>query len=89
MFLGKKSYVDLLEYVDDNDHQIHDGLARMKGFPTPCIQHYATRNKMSVSDVYKELHNNKSIEIDLTNQNSKCVFRNTPEFNVKYVLCLW
>ena len=45
LLLGKKSYVDLLEYVDDNDksHKIHDDLARMKGFPTSCIQHYATK----------------------------------------------
>ena len=38
---------------------------------------------MTVSDVYKELYDNKSIEIDLANQSTKCVFRNTPEFNVK------
>ena len=50
LFLGKKSYFDLLEYVDDNDkeHKIQDDLARMKGFPTPCIEHYAKENKMSV-----------------------------------------
>ena len=84
LFLGK-SYFDLLEYVDDNDkeHEIHDDLARMKGFPTSCIEYYAKGNKMLVLDVYKDLYGNKSIEIDLTNQCTKCVFRNTPEFNVK------
>ena len=46
----------------------------MKGVPTSCIQHYATRNEMSVSDVHKKVYDNKSIEIDLTNQNTKCVF---------------
>ena len=85
LFLGKKSYFDLLEYVDDNDeeYKIHDGLARMKGFPTSCIEYYAKENQMSVLDVYKDLCENKSIEIDLTNQNTKYVFRNTPGFNVK------
>ena len=34
----------------------------------------------------KELYDNNYIEIDLTNQTTKCVFRNTPEFNVKYVV---
>ena len=40
-------------------------------------------NKMYVSDVYNKSYDNTSIEFDLTNQNTKCVFRNTPEFNVK------
>ena len=89
LFLDKKSYFDLLGYVDDNDeeHKVHDDLARMKGFPTPCIGYYA-KDKMSVLDVYRNLYDNKSIEIDLTNQDTKCVFRNTPEFNVKS-LFLW
>ena len=55
----------------------------MKGFPTSCIEYYAKENQMSVLDVYKDLCENKSIEIDLTNQNTKYVFRNTPGFNVK------
>ena len=40
---------------------------------------------MSVLYVYKYLYDNNSIEIELTNQNTKCVWRNTPEFNVKYL----
>ena len=46
LFLGKKSYFDLLEYVDDNgkEHNIHDDLARMNGFPTSCIGYYAKGN---------------------------------------------
>ena len=85
MFLGKKSYIDLFEYVDDNDkeHNIQDDFARMKGFPTPCIGHYANENEMSVLYVYKHLYDNTSTEIDLTNQSTKCVWRNTPRFNVK------
>ena len=55
LFLGKKSYFDLLEYVDDNDkeHKVHDDLARMKCFPISCIEYYAKGNNMSVSYVYK------------------------------------
>ena len=55
----------------------------MNGFPTSCIEYYAKANKMTVSDVYKELYDDKSIESGSTNQSTKCVFRNTPEFNVK------
>ena len=65
LFLGKKSYFDLLEYVDDNDkeHKINDDLARMKSFPTSCIEYYVKENKTSVSDVYKELYDNKYIKL--------------------------
>ena len=54
LFLDKKSYFDLLGYVDDNDeeHKVHDDLARMKGFPTSCIEYYAKENKLSVSYVF-------------------------------------
>ena len=85
MFLGKKSYFDLLEYVAGNDeeHNIQDDLARMNGFPTSCIGHYAQQNNMSVLYVYTYLYDNKSIEIGLTNQSTKCVWRNTPEFSVE------
>ena len=39
---------------------------------------------MSVLDGYKDLYDTKkSIEIGLTNQSTKCVWRKTPECNVK------
>ena len=73
LFLGNKSYVDQLEYVDDNDkeHKIQDDLARVKGFPTSCIEYYAKENGMSVLYVYKDLYDDKSIEIDLMNQSTE------------------
>ena len=37
---------------------------------------------MSVLDGYNKLYDNTPIEIGLTNQDTKCVFRNTPELNV-------
>ena len=91
LFLGNKSYVDQLEYVDDNDkeHKIHDDIARMTGFPTSCIQQYATRNKISVPDVYKKLYDNKSIKIGLTNQTTKCVFLEIPQSLMLNHYVLW
>ena len=83
LFLVKKPYIDMLEYVNDKGHKIHDQHVIMKGFPTSCIEHHAKEKEMSVLDVYKELYDNKSIRTDLTNQSTKCVFRNTPEHNVK------
>ena len=43
----------------------------MKRVPTSCIGHYAKINEMSVSYVYKDMYDNKSIKIDLTSQNTK------------------
>ena len=89
LFLYERSpTLIFLEYVDDNDksHKVHDEHVRMNGFPTSCTEYYAKENKMSVLDVYKALYDNKYINIDLTNQNTKRVFRNTPEYNVKSLL---
>ena len=53
-FFGKKSYTDILEYVNDEGDKIHDQHVRMKGFPTSCIEYYAKVNKISVLGVYKQ-----------------------------------
>ena len=72
-FLGQKSYIYILEYVNDEGDNIHDQHVRMKRFPTSCNEYYAKINKISVSDVYEKLYKKESIEIDLTNDNNKCV----------------
>ena len=51
----------MLEYVNDEGHKIQDQHARMKCFPTPCIEYYAKENKMSVLDYYKRSYDNKHI----------------------------
>ena len=81
-FLGRKSYIDVLEYVNDEGDKIHDQHVRMKGFPTSCIEYYAKINNIRVLDVYRKLYKNESIEIDLINDNNKCVFRNNKDHTV-------
>ena len=71
--LGKKPYIDMSEYANDEGNTVHDQHVIMKGFPTSCIEYYAKETEMSVLYVYKELYDNKSIIIDLTNQTTKCV----------------
>ena len=56
MFLRKKSYIDILEYVNDEGHKIHDQHVRMNGFPASCIGYYAKDNNMSVLGVCKETY---------------------------------
>ena len=85
--LGKNSYIDILEYVNDKGHTIHDHHVRMNGFPTSCIEYYANKQGMSVVYVYNNLYDNQYINIDLTNQHIKFVFisRNTPDYDVTYL----
>ena len=61
MFLGKKSYIDLLKNADDLE-EVH---YRMKGVPLDCIKLYAEKHNMSLFDVYNELLHDKSITFDL------------------------
>ena len=55
----------------------------MKGIPTSCIGFYAKVNNISVLDLYSQLFNGVAIELDLTNNNNKCVFRNNNDHTVK------
>ena len=41
IFLCKKSYIDILEYVNSEGHTILDQHVRMTGFPTSCVEYYA------------------------------------------------
>ena len=36
-FLGKKTYIDILESTDEHGNAIKCEHVRMKGIPTPCI----------------------------------------------------
>ena len=54
LFLGKKTYIDILESTDKNGNTIHSEHIRMKGIPTSCIKYYAEQHNMSVLDVFKQ-----------------------------------
>ena len=43
LFLSKKSYIDVLEYVYDEGNKTHGQHVSMKGFPTSCVEYYATK----------------------------------------------
>ena len=76
LFLGKKTYIDILESIDKGGKAINSEHIRMKGIPTSCIQHYAKQHNISVSDIYKKLYNNEVIKLDLANDGNKFVCRN-------------
>ena len=57
----------------------------MKGIPTPWMQYYTKQNNISVFDVYKQVYNNKSIKLDVTNDGNKFVRRNNKDYTVSNV----
>ena len=82
LFLGKKTYIDILESTDKHGNTINSEHIRMKGIPTPCIKYYSEQNNINVLDVYKQLYDNKSITFDLTNYSTKFVCRNNKDHSV-------
>ena len=71
LFLGKKTYIDTLESTDKHGKTINSEHIRMKGIPAPCIKYYAEQHNMSVSDLFKQLYDNKTIKFDLTNDGNQ------------------
>ena len=85
LFLGKKTYIDMLESTDKDGKTINSEHIRMKGIPTPCIKYYAEQHNITVLDVYTKLFNNKTIKFDLTNDNTKFVCRNNKDYTTPNV----
>jgi hypothetical protein len=85
LFLGKKTYIDILESTDKDGNTINSEHIRMKGIPTPCIKYYAEQHNMSVLDVFKQLYDNKTIKFDLTNDGNKFVCRNNKDHTISNV----
>ena len=85
LFLGKKTYIDVLQSTDKQGNTIKSHHIRMKGIPTPCIKYYAEQNNISVLDVYKKLYDNKYITFDLTNDGNKFVCRNNKDYSISNV----
>ena len=80
--LGKNSYFYHLESISKEGKQINGDLSRMKGIQTSCIEYYAKIHNISVLDIYSQLFDGRSIELDLTNDNNKCVFRNNKDHTI-------
>ena len=82
LFLGKKTYIDILESTDKDGKTINSEHIRMKGIPTPCIKYYAEQHNITVLDIYRKLYNNEVIKFDLTNDGNKFVCRNNKDHTI-------
>jgi len=84
IFLGKKSYIDELVGFDNDGNEKVGYHTRMKGIPDVCLKY--TSDKLGYSnlyDMYEDLYNGKSIEIDLTNDGSKANFKMRDDYSVE------
>ena len=79
LFLGKKTYIYILESTDKDGKTINSEHIIMKGIPTPCIKYYAQKKGMTVLDVYTKLFNNTYTKFDLTNDGNEFVCRNNKD----------
>ena len=85
LFLGKKTYIDMLEPTDKDCNPINSEHIRMKGIPAPCIKYYAKQNNISVLYVFKQLFKNKCIKFDSTNDGNKFACRNNNDYTIPNV----
>lgn len=74
VFLGKKSYIDVVECIRDGQ-PVYEEHIRMKSIPSRCIKEKAKEEGCSVYDLYTNMFNGKKYEFDLTNV-CKFKFRN-------------
>ena len=65
IYLGKKSYIDVLEGVDKDGNIVNGYHTRMKGISEKSMNHYAKINNMEVYDVYLKLFYGEEIIFDL------------------------
>ena len=85
LFLGKKTYTDILEPAGKDGETINSEHIRMKGIPTPCTKYYAKQHNIIVLDIYRKLYNNEVVKFDLTNDGNKFVCRNNKDHTISNV----
>lgn len=61
IFLGKKSYLDILVYPDGTENEF----IRMKGIPESVIRNTCRYNNISVEELYEELYRGEEYNFDL------------------------
>ena len=85
LFLGNKTYIDILYSTDKHCKTINSEHIIMKGIPTSCIQYHAEQHNIIVLYMYKKLNNNEVIKFDLTNDGNKFVCRSNTDHTISNV----
>ena len=83
LFLGKKTYLHVLEGIDKNGNSISGYHIRMKGVPSRSIRHTADKAGISVLDVYRRLYGGSPVSFDLTCGGQSCGFKYQKDLSVR------
>jgi hypothetical protein len=81
IFLGKKSYIDVLECVK-NGKKYTDYHIRMKGISNRSIHYYCEKNNINPFELYEKLYNGEAISFDLTCNNTAPCFKQNKNFTI-------
>lgn len=81
IFLGKKSYIDILEGDTDNG-KVQDYHIRLKGIPNKVITYYCEKNKITAWDLFLQMYIGEAITFDLTNDGSKVNFVYNKDYTI-------
>jgi hypothetical protein len=83
IFLGKKSYMNVLEAVEEGTGKIiNDDHIRMKGIPMTTVKFTAKMHKCSVAELYERLYKGDEIDFDLTESSTRVNFKTSKTFSV-------
>ena len=88
IFVGKKSYLDILEAEKDGKTEQHLHV-RMKGVPTPCVKWTAKKLRpeldeiQAVKELYLDLLAGKDVDFDLTQAGTRAKFDSARNFTVR------
>ena len=84
-FLGKKTYIDMLESNNKDNDIITEEHIRMREIPTACIKYYNQPHNITALIIYKKLYEGEAIEFDLTNEGNNFVCENNRDHTVPNV----
>lgn len=83
IFLGKKSYIDELKGVDENNNIKTGYHIRMKGIPNSCIEYTTKQLKLNTPfELYEKLLSGQEVLFDLTEGCNKSNFEFTKDYKV-------
>ena len=84
-FLGKKTYLDMLESINKDNNISNDEHIRMRSIRAACIKYYAEQKKITVLDIYNILYEGEAITFDLSNDLTKFVCKHNKDHTVSNV----
>ena len=85
IFLGKKSYIDVLSGKNDDNKEITGYHIRMKGIPRNAIDYKCNQDGINHFELYKKLYNGEEVEFDLTCGGSAFKIKHNKDYSINVI----